>query len=77
LIAYMVLGRRGHRLRHLVVVFAAAALVIGIGLSRIYLGMHWPTDVLAGYLTGGVWLCAIIWIDQRWRTHSHRRLHGS
>jgi undecaprenyl-diphosphatase len=69
LIAYMVLGRRGRPLRHLLVVLAAALIVIGIGLSRIYLGMHWPTDVLAGYLTGGVWLCAVILIDRRWRTH--------
>jgi len=76
LIAYLVLGRRGRPLRHLVVVLAAAALVMGIGLSRIYLGMHWPTDVLAGYLTGGVWLGAVIWIDRRWRTQSRRRLHA-
>jgi len=64
LIAYMVLGRRGRRLRHVLVGIAAVAVVIGIGLSRIYLGMHWPTDVLAGYLTGAVWLCAVVLIDQ-------------
>jgi membrane-associated phospholipid phosphatase len=51
-----------------------AALVIGIGLSRIYLGMHWPTDVLAGYLTAAIWLSATITIDRLWRaSFAHSR----
>jgi undecaprenyl-diphosphatase len=66
LIAYTLLGRRSPR--RAPTLLAAAALVLGIGLSRIYLGMHYPTDLLAGYLTGACWLGGVILIDRRWRT---------
>lgn len=47
--------------------------VLTIGLSRIYDGAHWPTDVLGGYLIGGVWLALTIglyreaqgWLERR------------
>ncbi|HEX4604184.1 MAG TPA: phosphatase PAP2 family protein [Candidatus Angelobacter sp.] len=42
---------------------AAAALVIAIGLSRIYLGVHYPSDVLAGYLAATVWVGTVIVLD--------------
>lgn len=41
----------------------AAALVIAIGLSRIYLGVHYPSDVVAGYLAAAVWVGTIIVLD--------------
>jgi undecaprenyl-diphosphatase len=37
-----------------------AALIGLIGLSRIYLGVHYPSDIVAGYLTGSVWLVTSI-----------------
>lgn len=44
----------------------AVLLIFGIGLSRIYLGVHYPTDVIAGYLAAGVWVTTVVMLD-RWR----------
>jgi undecaprenyl-diphosphatase len=46
---------------------AAAVLVAAIGLSRIYLGVHYPSDVLAGYLAAAVWVTGMVAVDH-WRS---------
>ncbi len=38
----------------------ALPLILAIGVSRVYLGVHYPSDILAGYLAGAVWLLAVI-----------------
>jgi len=42
------------------VVAAGVLLIVAIGFSRIYLGVHWPSDVLASYAAGAAWLTALI-----------------
>lgn len=64
---YLTLGAllaRMHPQRRLKAYFLilATVLSIAIGISRVYLGVHWPTDVLAGWTLGACWaiLCWLI-----------------
>lgn len=45
-----------------VMLWALAVLIALIGLSRVYLGNHWASDVLGGYALGSVYLVALIQI---------------
>ncbi len=56
---FAVLGLRSWESR-VGVVCGAALLVVLIGFSRMYLGVHYFSDVIAGYAAGGVWLSALI-----------------
>ncbi len=47
------------------VVALALVLTLGIGVSRLYLGVHWPTDVLAGWTIGAVWALGV-WLVERY-----------
>jgi undecaprenyl-diphosphatase len=64
--------------RWAVVVFGTT-LVLLIGFSRLYLGVHYPTDVLAGFLAAPLWLVSVgavyvLWISIRGlRTAESRR----
>jgi undecaprenyl-diphosphatase len=54
-----------------VLVCAALLLIVGIGTSRIYLGVHYPSDVAAGYFVGSVWLAMVM------AAHAYVRRRGA
>jgi undecaprenyl-diphosphatase len=66
---YLTLGAllaqvQGRRRQKMFLLGLGAALALLVGMSRIYLGVHWPTDVLAGWTVGAGW-AAMIWLVAR------------
>src|SRR5437879_4618578 len=61
---------RPGRLRNILIAICTA-LILCIGPSRVYLGAHWPSDVMAGYLYGGLWFGGLMVLYLRIKAWIH------
>jgi membrane protein DedA with SNARE-associated domain/membrane-associated phospholipid phosphatase len=76
MVALVLTVRRSVRLR--VVAWSAAVVVIGaVGLSSVYLGLNWPTDVLGGYALGAMWIAVLALALLLSRPRSRRSIGGA
>ncbi len=64
--AAVVIARLEPRLRRLAALLTPL-LALLVGVSRVYLGVHWPTDVLAGFAAGACLLFAGVYVLERGR----------
>jgi undecaprenyl-diphosphatase len=71
---YLTLGMVASRFvsrRRLKVLFIAMAILVtvAVGVTRVYLGVHWPSDVLAGWAVGCSWAlvcwCVAVWLQDQ------------
>ena len=69
-LAALVTGRIRNRALRIAVWVTAALLSLLVGISRVYLGVHYPSDVLAGYAAAIIWVSAVALGD---RLVSYRR----
>jgi undecaprenyl-diphosphatase len=73
-VVYLTLGvllarTRAKRTIRVYILTTAMLLTALVGVSRVYLGVHWPTDVIAGWAAGTAWalLCwlVMLWLQER------------
>ena len=53
------------------ILFSTLVLILAIGFSRIYLGVHYISDVWSGYLVGAIWLILAVAFSE-WLRHKER-----
>lgn len=73
IVAYLVILRRKTAWGRFWTVALATVFAVSMGLSRVYLGHHWLTDVLAAWALGGAWLVLIITLHRTYLTVRQRR----
>ncbi|PPG04681.1 phosphatidic acid phosphatase [Pseudoclavibacter sp. RFBI5] len=75
-IAYLLILRRQTKRARVLIALGAVVFAITVGISRVYLGHHWFTDVLAGWVLGAAWLAFVIFAHRVYlsiREHRHER----
>lgn len=60
IVAYLLVLRQRTRAARVLTITTAAVFAVTIGLSRVYLGHHWFTDVLVAWVLGAAWLVVVI-----------------
>jgi len=76
-VAYLLIRGLHHDRWKVLVGSGAVLVVLAIGVSRIYLGVHYPSDVLAGWAAGALWVVLVLLAEQVWAPRRLRPLSRS
>ncbi|GAA1346956.1 phosphatase PAP2 family protein [Arthrobacter roseus] len=71
--AYLLILRQRHKRTRVLTVIVAVLFVVAMGLSRVYLGHHWLTDVIVAWTLGVAWLAVVVSVHRLVITFLGRR----
>lgn len=73
IIAFLLWYHISSRLGRTILALISSGFIIIIGASRIYLGVHYPSDIIGGYFASGFWLSCTIWFFQKYKENRSQR----
>jgi membrane-associated phospholipid phosphatase len=74
MLTYVILRGRDLQWWHLPLLVMTTAAILAVGFSRVFLQVHYPSDILGGYLVAGSWLCICIAGAELMNAHLRRPL---
>jgi undecaprenyl-diphosphatase len=63
-----------YRFQAALIMGTAILVTVLVGLSRVYLAVHWPSDVVAGWVAGAIWAASCSLVAWKLRQHHQRRV---
>jgi len=65
--SYLLIQKFKSKAERVIILTVGAFFILAVGFSRVYLGVHWPTDVLGGYILASVWIALVMVAYRRLR----------
>ncbi|HHY73310.1 MAG TPA: phosphatase PAP2 family protein [Bacillus bacterium] len=74
ILTYLLWRHIPSRFGRTILIIFSSVMIIMIGVSRIYLGVHYPSDVIAGYFISGFWLTVAISFFRRYKRKKESKI---
>jgi undecaprenyl-diphosphatase len=73
IISFLLWRHISSKLGRSLLILLSIVMILAIGISRIYLGVHYPSDIIGGYFASGFWLATLIWFFQFYKEKRYNK----